>query len=53
MMTYLKMLLSDWSTMQTALSVELQHLSWASSDSGHPLGENYIKWKTGTAASRQ
>ena len=38
MMTYLKMLLSDWSTMRTALSVGLEHLSWASTDSGAPIG---------------
>lgn len=37
--TYLKMLLSDRSTMKTALSVGLQHLSWASTDSGAPMGE--------------
>lgn len=35
--TYLKMLFSDWSTMKTALNVGLQHLSWASSDSGLPV----------------
>jgi anaerobic magnesium-protoporphyrin IX monomethyl ester cyclase len=34
MWTYLKMLFSDFSTMRTALSVGLQHLSWASTDSG-------------------
>ncbi len=32
-MTYLKMLLSDVSTMRTALDVGLQHLNWASSES--------------------
>lgn len=31
-LTYLKMLLSDVSTLRTALDVGLQHLSWASSD---------------------
>jgi anaerobic magnesium-protoporphyrin IX monomethyl ester cyclase len=36
--TYLKMLMYDWSTMKTALNVGLQHLSWASSDEGVPLG---------------
>jgi anaerobic magnesium-protoporphyrin IX monomethyl ester cyclase len=36
--TYLKMLMYDWSTMKTALNVGLQHLSWASSDTGAPLG---------------
>jgi anaerobic magnesium-protoporphyrin IX monomethyl ester cyclase len=35
--TYLKMLFSDWSTMKTALNVGLQHLSWASTDSGLPV----------------
>ncbi len=34
MLTYVKMLLSDWGTMKTALNVGLQHLSWASTDSG-------------------
>jgi hypothetical protein len=34
MLTYLKMLLSDWHTVKSALSVGLQHLSWASTDSG-------------------
>jgi len=28
MLTYLKMLFSDWSTFRSALSVGLQHLSW-------------------------
>jgi len=32
--TYLKMLLTDFSTMKTALSVGLQHFVWASTDSG-------------------
>ncbi|MEN4098364.1 MAG: radical SAM protein [Anaerolineaceae bacterium] len=32
--TYIKMLLSDPSTMKTAFNVGLQHLSWASRDSG-------------------
>src|ERR1044071_2145413 len=36
--TYLKMLLYDWSTMRTALNVGLQHLWWASSDEGAPIG---------------
>lgn len=35
--TYLKMLLSDRSTLRSALSVGLQHLSWSSSDSGLPV----------------
>lgn len=37
MWTYLKMLFSDISTLRTALSVGLQHLSWASSDTGLPI----------------
>jgi anaerobic magnesium-protoporphyrin IX monomethyl ester cyclase len=36
MMTYLKMLMSDWSTLRSALSVGVQHLSWASTDTGSP-----------------
>jgi radical SAM superfamily enzyme YgiQ (UPF0313 family) len=32
--TYLKMLLSDRSTLRSAVNVGLQHLSWASTDSG-------------------
>lgn len=36
-LTYAKMLLSDPSTLKSALSVGLQHLSWASSDSGAPI----------------
>jgi len=36
--TYLKMLLYDWSTMKTALNVGIQHIFWASSDSGAPVG---------------
>lgn len=35
-MTYLKMLLSDRSTLKSAINVGLQHLSWASTDSGSP-----------------
>ena len=37
-LTYLKMLIYDWSTMKTALNVGLQHLSWASTDEGAPIG---------------
>jgi len=37
MFTYLKMLLSDRSTIRSAISVGVQHLSWASTDSGAPL----------------
>jgi radical SAM superfamily enzyme YgiQ (UPF0313 family) len=36
--TYLKMLLSDWSTMKTALNVGMQHFFWAASDEGAPIG---------------
>jgi radical SAM superfamily enzyme YgiQ (UPF0313 family) len=36
--TYLKMLIYDWSTMKTAINVGLQHLFWASSDEGVPVG---------------
>ncbi len=36
MWTYPKMLFSDWSTMKTALNVGIQHLSWASTESGLP-----------------
>jgi radical SAM superfamily enzyme YgiQ (UPF0313 family) len=36
--TYLKMLIYDWSTMKTAINVGLQHIFWASSDSGAPIG---------------
>ncbi|MEW6403547.1 MAG: radical SAM protein [Chloroflexota bacterium] len=37
-LTYLKMLLYDWSTMKTALNVGLQHIFWANSDEGAPIG---------------
>jgi anaerobic magnesium-protoporphyrin IX monomethyl ester cyclase len=36
--TYLKMLMYDSSTMKTALNVGFQHLFWASSDEGAPIG---------------
>jgi radical SAM superfamily enzyme YgiQ (UPF0313 family) len=36
--TYLKMLLYDWSTLKTALNVGLQHVLWANSDEGAPIG---------------
>ena len=36
--TYLKMVLYDWSTMKTAINVGLQHIFWASSDEGAPIG---------------
>lgn len=37
-MTYMKMLASDPSTLRSALSVGLQHLSWVSTDTGSPAG---------------
>jgi hypothetical protein len=37
MLTYLKMLLSDTSTIKSALEVGLQHLNWAATDTGAPL----------------
>lgn len=37
MLTYLKMLVSDISTVKSALSVGLQHLSWATTDTGAPI----------------
>ncbi len=33
-LTYMKMLLTDFSTLRSAIDVGLQHLSWASTDSG-------------------
>ena len=36
MLTYVKMVLSDWSTMKSALSVGFQHLSWQMNDTGTP-----------------
>ena len=38
MMTYLKMLVSDPSTLKSALNVGMQHLSWVSTDTGAPTG---------------
>ena len=38
MWTYLKMLFSDWATMKNALSVGIQHISWATTDTGLPFG---------------
>jgi anaerobic magnesium-protoporphyrin IX monomethyl ester cyclase len=35
--TYMKMLFSDTSTIKSALSVGLQHLSWAGTDTGAPI----------------
>jgi radical SAM superfamily enzyme YgiQ (UPF0313 family) len=35
--TYMKMLLSDLSTVRSALSVGFQHLSWAGTDTGAPV----------------
>lgn len=37
MLTYLKMLVSDWSTVKSALSVGFEHLSWATTDTGAPI----------------
>jgi hypothetical protein len=37
MLTYMKMLMSDWSTVKSALSVGIQHLSWATTDTGAPI----------------
>jgi len=36
--TYLKMLMYDWSTLKTAINVGMQHIFWASSDEGLPVG---------------
>jgi len=41
MVTYLKMLLSDWSTVKSAVSVGLQHLSWQTTDEGAPIAQSY------------
>jgi radical SAM superfamily enzyme YgiQ (UPF0313 family) len=38
--TYLKMLLSDRSTVRSALSVGLQHISWSSTDTGLPVSSS-------------
>lgn len=38
MATYLKMLVSDPSTLRSALNVGLQHLNWVSTDTGAPVG---------------
>jgi anaerobic magnesium-protoporphyrin IX monomethyl ester cyclase len=40
MLTYLKMLLSDRSTMKSALNAGFQHLNWLSEDSGAPIAAN-------------
>lgn len=37
MMTYLKMLMSDRSTLRSAVSVGWQHLNWAATDTGAPV----------------
>jgi anaerobic magnesium-protoporphyrin IX monomethyl ester cyclase len=42
MLTYLKMLFSDWNTVKSALSVGLQHLSWASTDTGAPVASELV-----------
>ncbi len=36
--TYLKMLMYDWSTLKTAINVGMQHVFWANSDEGAPIG---------------
>ena len=36
--TYLKMLVYDWSTLKTAINVGFQHMLWANSDEGAPIG---------------
>ena len=38
MFTYLKMLLTDWQTLKSALNVGFQHLIWSATDSGAPIG---------------
>jgi anaerobic magnesium-protoporphyrin IX monomethyl ester cyclase len=38
MFTYLKMLLTDWSTLKSALNVGFQHVIWSSTDTGAPIG---------------
>lgn len=38
MFTYLKMLFTDWSTLKSALNVGFQHMVWASTDTGAPIG---------------
>ncbi len=40
-LTYLKMLLTDFSTLKSALDVGLQHLSWAGTDSGLNLSSSH------------
>ena len=35
--TYLKMLMSDWSTLRSAWEVGVSHLNWSSTDSGMPI----------------
>jgi anaerobic magnesium-protoporphyrin IX monomethyl ester cyclase len=52
MLTYLKMLFSDWNTVKSALSVGLQHLSWASTDTGAPVASEPVA-NMGMQASEQ
>jgi hypothetical protein len=40
MFTYLKMLFYDFNTLKSALNVGLQHLSWATTDTGAPVEGN-------------
>jgi radical SAM superfamily enzyme YgiQ (UPF0313 family) len=37
-LTYLKMLVSDRSTLRSALNVGIQHLTWSTTDTGAPIG---------------
>ena len=50
MFTYLKMLLTDWSTFKSALSVGFQHLTWAASDDEVPIAGKLVE-KLGMQAS--
>jgi anaerobic magnesium-protoporphyrin IX monomethyl ester cyclase len=38
MFTYLKMLMTDWQTLKSALGVGFEHLIWSSTDTGAPVG---------------
>jgi anaerobic magnesium-protoporphyrin IX monomethyl ester cyclase len=38
MFTYLKMLMTDWQTLKSALGVGFEHLIWSSTDTGAPIG---------------
>jgi radical SAM superfamily enzyme YgiQ (UPF0313 family) len=41
-LTYIKMLISDRSTLKSAIRVGLEHLSWASTDSGAPITKELV-----------